>query len=145
MFNFNVHVDRIWLHCSGSFRIVPDFSTSLHYCLIRISQLKRSSCHSCLPHGGVHPDIEQPTSGRPACAQQAHDAITTVLRQNDVARHFDVIMMLLLRHVPAGCSILMPRGSWKIPPWTLTLTCAGRSKLTRASASGLGCFMCEIV
>ena len=28
MFNFNVHVDRIWLHCSGSFRIVPDFSTS---------------------------------------------------------------------------------------------------------------------
>ena len=28
MFNFNVHVDRIWLHCSGSFRVVPDFSTS---------------------------------------------------------------------------------------------------------------------
>ena len=28
MFNFNAHVDRIWLHCSGSFRIVPDFSTS---------------------------------------------------------------------------------------------------------------------
>ena len=28
MFNIDVHVDRIWLHCSGSFRIVPDFSTS---------------------------------------------------------------------------------------------------------------------
>ena len=27
MFNFNVHVDCIWLHCSGSFRVVPDFST----------------------------------------------------------------------------------------------------------------------